>query len=141
VFIDEYSWNGRRWREIGGGDDKRCDFSAGARQLNMTSRRLQAALVVSAACGAGAAFAVQYANVCTSWIADIIVFEVYAAALLLIIMSLVIIGFRRFRVAGHACLAAVVLCGAFWGSAEALSATGHVRWQRATSREIPSTPR
>ena len=107
----------------------------------MTFRRLPAALVFSAACGAGAAFAVQYANVRTGWVADFIVFEVDAAAMLLLIMSLVIIGFHRFRVAGHACLAAFVLCGAFWGSAQALSATGHVRWQRAATHETPSTPR
>jgi hypothetical protein len=107
----------------------------------MPLRRLPAALVAAAACAAGAAFAVQYANVCTGWVADIVVFEVYAAAVLLLIMSLVIIGFRRFRVAGHVCLAALVLCGAFWGSAQALSATGHVRWQRPATRESPSAPR
>lgn len=107
----------------------------------MPLRRLPAALVVSAACAAGAAFAVQYANVCTGWVADIVVLEVYVAVLLLLIMSLIIIGFRHFRVAGHVCLAAFVLCGAFWGSAQALSATGHVRWQRPARREIPPAPR
>ncbi len=107
----------------------------------MALRRLQAALVVAAACGAGAAFAVQYANVCTGWVADIVVFEVYVAALLLVIMSLIIIGFWRFRVAGHVCLAAFVLCGAFWGSAQALRATGRVRWQHPATREIPPAPR
>ena len=107
----------------------------------MTLRRIHAALVFAAATGAGAAFAVEYANVCTGWVADIVVFEVYSAAALLVMMSIVIVAFRRFHAAGQACLAAVTLCLAFWGSAHILGATGHIRWGHEATRESSSTRR
>lgn len=106
----------------------------------MTSRRIHAALVLTASIGAGAAFAVEYANVCGGWVADIIVAEVYAAAALLVMMSLIIVAFRRFFVAGQACLAALTLCLAFWGSAGVLGATGHIRWDRDPPLAVSSTP-
>ena len=105
----------------------------------MTFRRIHAALVLAASTAAGAAFAVEYANVCGGWVADIVVFEVYTAAVFLLMLSLIIVAFRRFFAAGQACLAALTLCLAFWGSARVLGATGHIRWDRDPPLAASST--